>query len=279
MIAIFWWRAGSIHAVLDRLWRLVAGKADANDPVLKAMLQESRDIEKFQYTYRLKAETLAAIHKLDAWTKAHNVGLSRLLRIRRWVDLTSPEIVLQPPKRYVPLHLGIALVAVSAFAAIGPMAATPNAYLQMRASKTWFKTDGTSVKAIREGWSIDQSSCAKDRPKVALTTGFNEKESEMICRALKEDGLRDFVKKTVTFQAWTGVVAALAAAIFALSHFLAACSATNAAALRKRLARTTADNSNSQAITAVLAANDTAVGYQRGSAAAKQDEVGSALQP
>ncbi|MCF2135223.1 hypothetical protein IHE27_03375 [Mycetohabitans endofungorum] len=78
MVGLFWWRAGSIHIVLDRLWRLVAGKADVHDPVLKALLLESRDIEKFKYTYRLKVETMAAIHRLDKWRRTHEISMSRL---------------------------------------------------------------------------------------------------------------------------------------------------------------------------------------------------------
>lgn len=101
-LAFFWWRAGSIHSVLDRIWRLIAGKADVHDPVLKALLQESRDIEKFQFIYRLKVETMNEMRELIAWMATHRVGMSKLQTMRKWIDTTSKEIIRQPPKHYVP---------------------------------------------------------------------------------------------------------------------------------------------------------------------------------
>lgn len=104
VVGLFWWRAGSIHTVLDRLWRLVAGKADVHDPVLKSLLLESRDIEKFQFIYRLKVETMVDVHKLATWMETRGVGMARLQKIRRWVDVTSAEVVSQPPRHYVRSH-------------------------------------------------------------------------------------------------------------------------------------------------------------------------------
>lgn len=66
LLMVFWWRAGSIRSVLDRVWHLLAGRADVNDPVLKELLLNSRDLERFQFTYRLKVDSLAEVHKLHA---------------------------------------------------------------------------------------------------------------------------------------------------------------------------------------------------------------------
>ena len=35
LLAWFWWRAGSIRSVLDRVWHLLAGNTDVNDPTLR----------------------------------------------------------------------------------------------------------------------------------------------------------------------------------------------------------------------------------------------------
>lgn len=234
LLGLFWWRAGSIHSVLDRLWRLIAGKADAHDPTVKSMLLESRDLEKFQFFYRLKVETLAEVRKLAAWMEAHGVGMSRLLKMRRWVNVTSPEVVLQPPRHYVWSHFAFGSLAMFAVAGISQFAASPDAYLQMRASKVWFKTDSTTVKAPLEGWSFDLANCATDQANVTHMTGFRETETEVICKALKDGGLKTLVKQTVEFQAWLEITGALIAIAIAFANILAAVAAQEALRLRKR---------------------------------------------
>ncbi|WP_423739680.1 DUF6216 family protein [Cupriavidus basilensis] len=87
LLVLFWWRAGSIHSILERLWLLIAGKAEVHDPELKSIFQKNRDLEKFRFFYRLKVEPLADVRKLAAWMEVHGVGMSRLQRMRRWVDI------------------------------------------------------------------------------------------------------------------------------------------------------------------------------------------------
>lgn len=234
-IGLFWWRAGSIHTVLDRFWRLVAGKTDVHDPVLKSLLLESRDIEKFQYTYRLKAETMADVRRFAAWMKAHGVGMPRLQKMRRWIDLTSAEVVCQPPRHYVLSHFVFGCLIMLSILGIGQLVTSHDAYLQMRTSKVWFKTDAVTVKAPLEDWSFDVGKCEADRSGLAQLTGFNASETDVICNALKDDSLKDLVKRTVEWQAWTGIVGSLIAIVVGLINILAAGAAQEAVVLRKRL--------------------------------------------
>lgn len=235
MVAFFWWRAGSIHSVLERLWRLVAGKADAHDPALKTMLITSRDLEKFQFIYRLKVETLAEVRKLAEWMDEHGVGMSRLQKMRPWVNVRSPEIVVQPPKYFRRAKFAIAAIAFLVMIGVSQFAASPNAYLQMRASKTWFKTDATSVKAPLEGWSFNAADCTADKSKITRTTGFLDTETDVICKALEEESLKPLVKQGVEFQAWTGIAVILLALAVIFFNLLAMIAAQEALDLRKRL--------------------------------------------
>ncbi|WP_157122934.1 DUF6216 family protein [Pandoraea vervacti] len=235
VVGLFWWRAGSIHTVLDRLWRLVAGKADVHDPVLKSLLLESRDIEKFQFIYRLKVETMVDVHKLAAWMETRGVGMARLQKIRRWVDVTSAEVVSQPPRHYVRSHCVFGCMAMLTILGISQLAASHDAYLQMRTSKVWFKTDAVTVKAPLEGWSFNLAKCQDDRTKLANLTGFNASETNAICNAFKDDRLKALVNETVKWQAWTGIVGMLIAIFVAIINILAAGAAHEALRLRKRL--------------------------------------------
>lgn len=235
-IALFWWwRTGSLYAPLDRLWHLVAGKADVHDSVVKALLQESRDIEKFNYTYRLKVETVAAIHKLDKWRRTHEIGMSQLQKIRFWIDVNSPELVRQPSRYHIWVCWLLAfLISLSMFT-ISQFAASHDAYLRMRESTVWFKTDAVIVKAPLDGWSFDAEKCATDKTGITQLTGFNASETDALCKALKGDALKQLVKQSVKSQRWLGIAGTLITAAMVTIILLSASSAAAALRLIKRL--------------------------------------------
>lgn len=234
-LGFFWWRAGSIHSVLDRIWRLIAGKANVHDPILKSLLQESHDIEKFQFIYRLKVETMAEMRNLASWMKVHGVGMARLQKMHQWIDVTSTEVVRPPPKHYVLSHLVFACLATLAIIGLVQLATSHDAYLQMRTSKVWFKTNGVTVKAPLEGWSFDRARCAANRDTVAQLAGFSASETDVICNALKDDGLKPLVKQTIEFQGWTGIIGVVLALVLAFVNLGAAGAAQAAQRLRKQL--------------------------------------------
>lgn len=235
LFIFFWWRAGSFFSLLNRLWRLIAGKGDLHDPTLNSLLQESLDLEKFQLIFGVKAETISDLHRFATWRKANCIGMTNIHKARRWIDVTSTEMVRKPPKNYVRYRLLIAVLASLGIVSIGQLAASRYAYLQMRDSKVWFKTDATTVKAPFEDWSFDQSNCASDRSDVMRLTGFNTSETDVICEALEQDGLKTLVTKTVKQQGSAGVFFVLIALVIMLTSFYSALGAEEALALRKRM--------------------------------------------
>ncbi len=235
LFIFFWWRAGSFFGLLDSFWRLITGKADLHDPTLNSLLQESLDLEKFQLIFGVKAETIADLHRFATWRKANCVGMTNIHKARRWIDVTSTEMVRKPPKNYVRYRLLIVVLASLCIVSIGQLAASRYAYLQMRDSKVWFKTDATTVKAPFEDWSFDQSKCASDRPEVMRLTGFNASETDVICEALEQDSLKALVTNTVKKQGSTGGVLVLIAFVFMLTNFYSALGAEEALVLRKRM--------------------------------------------
>lgn len=238
-IIFFWWRAGSIHSVLDRLWRLIAGQTEASDPVLKVLLQESRDIEKFQFTYRLKVETMAELHKLTDWMATKNVSMMRLQKVRRWVNVASTEIISLPPKHYAAWRLLFSFITLLSMMPIGLFSSSPDAYLRMRASAVWFKTDGITVNSLMERWSFALQQCQIDKSLIVKTTGFNQSEAESICKALEDGSVKELAAATVKSQAYLGLVGVLIAMIIVLINVPAAISAQEAIRLRKKLDTTT----------------------------------------
>lgn len=234
-IVFYWWRAGSVHIVLDRLWRLIGGGHDVHDPVLRSMLLESRDVEKFRFSYRLNVETMAEIHHLATWLQTHRVGIKKLQKLRRWVDVGSPEVIREPHKR-TSLFLYAAFgISILACLIITKVAGSDNAYLRMRESEVWFKTDAMTVEAIFGGWSFDSKKCQARGPDLEILTGFTTTESDVVCNALRDGSLRKFVSETRKKQKYIGLTCMLAFVWLAAIASRAAAAAQEAARLRNRL--------------------------------------------
>lgn len=235
LVGLYWWRAGSIHSVFDRLWRLVAGKAEVQDPVLKAFMQKNRDMEQFRFTFGLKVETQADLHRLLAWIEGNAFDIARLQKVRRWIDTRSEHVVAGPPKSYfIGKLLVILACAVGVFAASTALS-SQSAWLQMRKSGIWFSTDGTSVHDVFDRWSFDATVCEKDASHLMRLTGFLESEAASTCSALSDGSLTRIVTQTVENQRMIGAAVDGIAIVLLISSIFGISAAAEARRMRNLL--------------------------------------------
>lgn len=232
LVAFFWWRAGSIHSILERLWLLIAGQAEVHNTDLRAIFQETRDLERFRFLYRLKVETVKDVKKLTSWMNANEIGMFRLQRMNAWIDVKAPGILVRPPQYFVPGRLAIACTSFIAMVCVAQLATSQFAYFQMRESRIWFKTDATTISAPFGGWTFTAAECSNS-PRLSQMTKFLMSETDAICKALQEKAIESLVKQTVKFQSWLGLGFMLITLITAILNILTAVAAQEAVGLWK----------------------------------------------
>lgn len=202
-------RAGSATFLLDRLWRMAAGRREVQDAVLREIQQQSRDLEIFRFFYRMPVQSLADLHKLDNWAKAHNVGMLRLKALWRWVDVRNAEVV-RRPHRASRLALFLFLVVLWILSMLaGSLLASPNGYFHMKESKVWFKTDANTVKSMTlwgDDWVFAATECAAESPDLLQKTGFWKSELFDLCRTLASGSMKDQVRSLVKQQRWLALL-------------------------------------------------------------------------
>lgn len=233
--AFLWWRAGSIHSILDRIWRLIAGKAEVQNATLKSFLQANRDLEKFRFIYGLKVETIVDLNKLIKWMEKHSLSISALQKVRRWVDPRSPEILMKPPQSYIKAKIFTVGVVSVIFLGCNYLGTSRSTIFQMKQSKVWFKTDATTIDAPLGGWSFNSSSCEGNIEGVMRETGFLTHEAAEICRAMKGDSLKALVRQDLKTQRAIGVLGMTLALVTMLYSIFTAVAAQEATRLRKKL--------------------------------------------
>jgi len=253
LVLLFWWRAGSIHSVFERLWRLAAGKAEVTDPKLKRFVQEARDIEKFRFVYGLKVGSLMELHQLLEWMKASAISVASAQKARRWIDIRSPEVIATPPKNYFVWKVitGILLVALLVFSS--EVLSLRSAILQTKATKVWFLMDNNTIKHIMGDWTIDLKICSKGFQDLQRTSQFSESEANSICSAFADNSLPQFVSNVVRLQRWFGFVFGVLAFVGLADTFLKIVSAQEARKIKKQIS----DNPAKTAAAPMLDQKDT----------------------
>lgn len=205
MIIFFWYRTGTTHSLLERLWRLAAGKVEVGDTRLGKFIKETRDLERFRFIYGLKVGNTEDLHKLLAWLKKHSIDIDLAQRGKKWIDIKTPEIILPPSNGYVVRQwMAVILYGTLAIGA-SSIISSQLALLQMKATGTWFLSDAQTVRPLIGNWVIDDKSCSGQSTEPLHSTGFSDNETTLICKAMKTGGLDEIVKSATHQQQLFGL--------------------------------------------------------------------------
>lgn len=236
LLAWFWWRTGSIRSVLDRVWHLLAGSTDVNDPILKEVLVNSRDLERFRFTYRIKVDSLDDVHKLHAWSQQHRVDIAALSRAREWVDVTQPELIKEPPGAFIRRRGWLAVALFVAVYTLGALLLPSGALLRMKASDTHFRMQESSLQHPLWFWSVSLPDCKTNVDAVMRTTGFTKDETNLVCGMLLDGKAKSLIGENEAAQRWIFVVALVLLALWFFPFLWQIGGAQAAIDLRRRMA-------------------------------------------
>lgn len=234
VIGFFWWRSGSIYSLLERVWRLVAGKAEVSDERLKKFIRETRDVEMFRFMYGLRVGSIVELHKLLEWLNANSIEIGKAQLAKQWINTKTRELI-PVPKHYLPVRaLTVALcgvVLIPLFLSV----TSSEALLQMKGSNTWFLAGATGVKGFYEDWVLEPAQCSKEIVSKNVG-GLTNAEVHLLCDAFKDGTLKQLVSETVRQQRILGLMYGLLVLIGAAIWLRQIFSATAAIEISKKLA-------------------------------------------
>ena len=219
LVIAFWRRAYSLHAPWERVWRVIAGGAEVQEPRLRAFMQEMRDLEKFRLVYGLNITNMADMHRFIAWVRRHRLDVALLQKARRWVDISKPGIVSRPSKRYYAWNLLVCVLSVLCLGVAAFFANSP-ALLRMKSSGVWFSSDGTFVAGPLGGNKLELTPCPAMGDKLQKTFGISAAEVKVLCEARENGSLQEFTKRTTSEQRISAALMPLWGAVWLLIAFL-----------------------------------------------------------
>ncbi|SFP97747.1 DUF6216 family protein [Ralstonia sp. NFACC01] len=199
LVITFWRRTYSLHAPWERVWRLIAGSAEVQEPRLRAFMQEMRDLEKFRLVYGLKVTNLGDLHKLIGLVRRYRLDMAMLQKAKRWIDVSKPEIVSPPGTRFY-FWNGAGYFSAVFFALAMTLFFGSPALFKGNTSQVWFATDGETIRHVYGWTSYKLDKCTSDLPGLKSTFQLADNELKSICSGYADGTLKKQTSKAMSEQ-------------------------------------------------------------------------------
>lgn len=198
-------RAGSIHSVLENIWRLVAGKTDVENPALRKLLQEDKDLEKFRFVYGIKINKTNQLNTFLSWLKYNNITVGQAKKAWRWIKIDDIVHISVPGPSFFVISASVFTVIIIILCASFRLLSYSDAVYKFNESGIWFSVDKQSVHHVFETQRIDLSLCEKGPNFLVDSMHFTDREAASLCQASKSGEIAQVVSDGIKEQRWTGL--------------------------------------------------------------------------
>jgi hypothetical protein len=220
------WRTGSAHPIRQRVWRLVYGKADIADPIIKTFVDERADLMSFRFTSGLRGmRTIERARGLAAWLRANDEDVSAVSRSGRYFDLEDLRVRDDRfPSNSVRGAMAI-LATAAALLSLVPivLSAGNGAFFRMTKSGTWFEARPSAARVValptwQQRPTLTAEACGGDQQAAAKATQFLLEDVGVVCKLINDPNTSQYLATSVTQQRIA--LASLAALLGLATYFL-----------------------------------------------------------
>lgn len=184
-------RAGSSSFIRERIWRVLGGSKDYQDPEMKERWKQIRDYERFRFNSGLRLPSNAKIAQTFSWLKLNNVGLEELIPVARYFDceliaLKNPYLSRQR------VGAGVLSLIFSAWILFFSIFFVPYALLTVKASGTTFWIDADSAHSWNlRTWHLTSETCNEQHPYIS------QKDTEVVCDLLRNEKREKYINDAI----------------------------------------------------------------------------------
>lgn len=208
-------RAGSMHFLRDRAWRLMGGKSDFLTPELQKLKLESRELEHFRFEFGVPAKSIRDIELFEQWISAHKISLKDVTIAKEYIDWTDYTHLKTKQKNLIFLRKTFKFFGIITltFSGLFFVAAIPNHLMASFDDTPFFYISTKStLLSLFGGNSIDSTECKyEDRlAELSQNSEFPLYRLQYICSVFENDDQLKSLNQSIDEQK----TAALSLAIF-----------------------------------------------------------------
>lgn len=193
----FYFRAGSLLFLRDKLWHYLGGKESFYTNELEQMRKDARELEHFRFEFNVPANCIKDAKQFENWVSENQIPLISIKRAREyidWSDFSKLNTININYKIRTRLTLAWAITLYTAFAIFVAFILSPYLFLHFNEpnnSNTFFM----STKEARFGYFfgspiLNKESCRENNIKDDIKKSYNMtiKQIETICLAFTNEG-------------------------------------------------------------------------------------------
>jgi hypothetical protein len=192
------WRTGSAHIFRHRVWRIVHGRENLPDGLIKSFIAERTSLMAFRFNAGVRVRTLGQAHRLSVWLKENDEDISDVTAIAPYFDLE--QLRLKPefphPKKFAWLWPVLVVGGVATVIG-GTQVSWERGYFKVVSTGTNFSASVDEARGLNffsrgEPPRIAASQCQKER---GVTGGFSAQESQAICELLLKPDVEKVIQR------------------------------------------------------------------------------------
>lgn len=161
-LAYIYKRAGSMHFLRDRIWRLMGGKSEFLIPDLQKLKLEERELEHFRFEFGIPASTIEDIELFEKWISKNKISLKDAAAAKGYIDWADYRNLKIKEKSLPFLRTFFRYSGLAALfsAALFFLAATPNYLMASFDDSPFFYVSTKETRfSVFGGDVLDSSSC------------------------------------------------------------------------------------------------------------------------
>lgn len=188
-ILFIWIRTRSLHFPLNRLWQLILGTQEIQDPKIKKLVADQNDLMRFRLAFGINVGSMRKCHQLHDWAKAHDVEMQEIGACGPLFDLQQIGLKEKLPSSAARRFLVFLSLAVLGIAIVLMfLMESERALVKFKDTGRWFLLDANSAQTLfpLRAPRVTSEAC-RQGASVALGTSFSQRELEIICKAFEED--------------------------------------------------------------------------------------------
>lgn len=208
-------RAGSMHFLRDRIWRLMGGKSDFLIHDLQKLKLETRELEHFRFEFGIPANTIQDIELFERWISNHKISLKDATAAKEYIDWADYSHLKIKKKNLTLLRKFLTYLGILSLtsAALFFSAAIPNYLMASFDDSPFFYISTKETRfSVFGGDTLDSTSCKEEGALARLSqeNEFHLNRLQSICKAYDSEEQLNLLKKRIDEQK----AAALALAFF-----------------------------------------------------------------
>jgi len=205
----FYFRAGSLLFLRDKLWHYLGGKESFYIAEFEQMRKDARELEHFRFEFNVPAHSIKDAQLFERWVSERKISLTSIKKAREYIDwndfsnLGTKKINYQLRTRLI---LAWAISLYTAFAMLVALILSPYLFLHFnepKSSDTFFM----STKEARFGYfvgspKLNRENCTDSeiKEKIGKTYNITTNQIETICLAFTNENDQTHLHNEITKQ-------------------------------------------------------------------------------